>query len=68
MISAALDKLQAAVALLGNLEVAAHPRVSRALEAVGACLAGKITREDVDRYGVGLRLWQNLLATLSPML
>ena len=27
-----------------------------------------ITREDVDRYGVGLRLWQNLLATLSPML
>ena len=27
-----------------------------------------ITREDVDRYGIGLRLWQNLLATLSPML
>jgi cardiolipin synthase A/B len=28
----------------------------------------RVTREDVDRYGVGLRLWQNLLATLSPML
>jgi cardiolipin synthase A/B len=27
-----------------------------------------VTREDVDRYGIGLRLWQNLLATLSPML
>jgi len=28
----------------------------------------RVRREDVDRYGVGLRLWQNLLATLSPML
>lgn len=28
----------------------------------------RVTREDVDRYGIGLRLWQNLLATLSPML
>jgi cardiolipin synthase A/B len=28
----------------------------------------RITREDVDRYGIALRLWQNLLATLSPML
>jgi len=28
----------------------------------------RITRADVDRYGVALRLWQNLLATLSPML
>ena len=28
----------------------------------------RITREDVDSYGMGLRLWQNLLATLSPML
>jgi len=28
----------------------------------------RVTREDVDRYGLGLRLWQNLLATLSPML
>jgi cardiolipin synthase A/B len=28
----------------------------------------QVTREDVDRYGIGLRLWQNLLATLSPML
>ncbi len=27
-----------------------------------------VTRADVERYGVGLRLWQNLLATLSPML
>jgi cardiolipin synthase len=27
-----------------------------------------VTREDVERYGIGLRLWQNLLATLSPML
>jgi cardiolipin synthase A/B len=27
-----------------------------------------VTREDVDRYGIALRLWQNLLATLSPML
>lgn len=27
-----------------------------------------VTREDVDRYGIGLKLWQNLLATLSPML
>jgi cardiolipin synthase len=28
----------------------------------------RVTREDVERYGVALRLWQNLLATLSPML
>jgi cardiolipin synthase len=28
----------------------------------------RVTRDDVDRYGIGLRLWQNLLATLSPML
>ena len=28
----------------------------------------RVTREDVDRYGIALRLWQNLLATLSPML
>jgi cardiolipin synthase len=27
-----------------------------------------VTREDVERYGIGLRLWLNLLATLSPML
>jgi cardiolipin synthase len=27
-----------------------------------------VTSEDVERYGIGLRLWQNLLATLSPML
>jgi cardiolipin synthase len=27
-----------------------------------------ITEDDVDRYGLALRLWQNLLATLSPML
>ncbi len=27
-----------------------------------------VTRADVERYGIGLRLWQNLLATLSPML
>jgi cardiolipin synthase len=28
----------------------------------------RITEEDVGRYGLALRLWQNLLATLSPML
>ena len=28
----------------------------------------RVTREDVARYGIVLRLWQNLLATLSPML
>jgi len=28
----------------------------------------RVTREDVESYRVGLRLWQNLLATLSPML
>ena len=28
----------------------------------------RVSRDDVDRYGIGLRLWQNLLATLSPML
>ena len=28
----------------------------------------RITSEDVGRYGLALRLWQNLLATLSPML
>jgi len=33
---------------------------------LGQC--DRVTREDVDRYGVALRLWQNLLATLSPML
>ena len=27
-----------------------------------------VNRDDVGRYGLGLRLWQNLLATLSPML
>jgi cardiolipin synthase len=28
----------------------------------------RVTRDDVERYGIVLRLWQNLLATLSPML
>jgi cardiolipin synthase len=28
----------------------------------------RVTREDVDRYNIALRLWQNLLATVSPML
>ena len=28
----------------------------------------RVTREEVERYGIALRLWQNLLATLSPML
>ncbi|MGN6850736.1 MAG: phospholipase D-like domain-containing protein, partial [Sphingomicrobium sp.] len=28
----------------------------------------RVMRQDVDRYGIALRLWQNLLATLSPML
>jgi cardiolipin synthase len=28
----------------------------------------RVTRADVNRYGIALRLWQNLLATLSPML
>jgi cardiolipin synthase A/B len=28
----------------------------------------EVTGEDVGRYGIALRLWQNLLATLSPML
>ena len=28
----------------------------------------RVTREDVDRYGIILRLWQNLLATVSPLL
>jgi cardiolipin synthase len=28
----------------------------------------RVTRGDVGRYGLVLRLWQNLLATLSPML
>jgi cardiolipin synthase len=28
----------------------------------------RVTREEVESYGVALRLWQNLLATLSPML
>jgi cardiolipin synthase len=28
----------------------------------------RVTFEDVDNYGLVLRLWQNLLATLSPML
>ena len=27
-----------------------------------------VTRADFERYGIALRLWQNLLATLSPML
>jgi cardiolipin synthase len=28
----------------------------------------RVTAADVSRYGIALRLWQNLLATLSPML
>lgn len=28
----------------------------------------RVTRKDVANYGIVLRLWQNLLATLSPML
>jgi cardiolipin synthase len=28
----------------------------------------RVTRDEVNRYGIALRLWQNLLATLSPML
>ena len=30
--------------------------------------SGRVTGEEVAGYGIGLRLWQNLLATLSPML
>jgi cardiolipin synthase len=33
---------------------------------LGQC--NRVARDDVDQYGIGLRLWQNLLATLSPML
>ena len=29
---------------------------------------GRVSREDVADYGIARRLWQNLLATLSPML
>jgi cardiolipin synthase len=28
----------------------------------------RVTRQDVIRYGIAARLWQNLLATVSPML
>jgi len=28
----------------------------------------RVTRNDVESYGVALQLWQNLLATLSPIL
>lgn len=28
----------------------------------------RVTRKDVEQYGIALCLWQNLLATLSPML
>jgi cardiolipin synthase len=28
----------------------------------------RVTRDEIDRYWIGWRLWQNLLATLSPML
>ena len=28
----------------------------------------RVTAEDVARFGIGRRLWQNLLATMSPVL
>jgi cardiolipin synthase len=31
-------------------------------------LCDRVSREEVENYGMARRLWQNLLATLSPML
>jgi cardiolipin synthase A/B len=39
---------------------------SRQDDYLGQC--DRVTREEVASYGVALRLWQNFLATLSPML
>lgn len=43
-------------------------RMVRARQDQFLAQCNRITREDVERYGIWLRLWQNLLATLSPML
>ena len=39
---------------------------SRQDQYLGEC--DRVRREDVLRYGIANRLWQNLLATVSPML
>ena len=44
----------------------AHLVRSRQNEYLADC--DPVTREQVEKYGVALRLWQNLLATLSPVL
>src|SRR6185437_8429396 len=49
-------------------EDAAFAAAVRARQDEYLAQCNRVTREDVDRYGIGQRLWQNLLATLSPML
>jgi cardiolipin synthase len=68
--SANLDRRSFELNFENNIlfEDAAFAAVVRARQDEYLADCDSITREDVERYGIGLRLWQNLLATLSPML
>jgi cardiolipin synthase len=68
--SANLDRRSFELNFENNIlfEDAAFAAAVRARQDQYLAQCDRVTREDVDRYGIALRLWQNLLATLSPML
>src|SRR5947209_9307948 len=68
--SANLDRRSFELNFENNIlfEDAAFAAAVRARQDQYLAQCDRIAREDVDQYGIGLRLWQNLLATLSPML
>lgn len=68
--SANLDRRSFELNFENNIlfEDAAFAAAVRARQDEYLAQCDRVTREDVDRYGIALRLWQNLLATLSPML
>src|SRR3954454_16352055 len=68
--SANLDRRSFELNFENNIlfEDAAFAAAVRARQNQYLAQCDRLTREDVDRYGIALRLWQNLLATLSPML
>jgi cardiolipin synthase A/B len=68
--SANLDRRSFELNFENNIlfEDAAFAAAVRARQDEYLAQSDRVTRDDVERYGIALRLWQNLLATLSPML
>ena len=68
--SANLDRRSFELNFENNIlfEDAAFAAAVRARQDEYLAQCDRVTRDDVDQYSIVLRLWQNLLATLSPML